>query len=218
MKTSLALIAAGMFTASVYALPDYDPFADATGSGGTAYIVGDPLIGQQDALGQIWVQAGPVNATQPKIVAGNLTYSGLPASQGNSVSFGGTGESARLNLSSTAASGTLYYSFIMNVSSAPSAGSGGIFWAGFNNSAGSQSTTPTTIASRVYAKGFGSTFQLGTSKSSSTASDWVFDSTTRNVGDTVFVVGSYTFNSATASDDVASMWINPTVIYGKSVP
>src|ERR1035437_1235814 len=133
MKTSLALIAAGMFTASVYALPDYDPFADATGSGGTAYIVGDPLIGQQDALGQIWVQAGPVNATQPKIVAGNLTYSGLPASQGNSVSFGGTGESARLPLSSAVTSGTIYYSFLMDVTSLGSLTSSGVFWAGFNN-------------------------------------------------------------------------------------
>ena len=69
MKTSLALIAAGMFTASVYALPDYEPIADATASVGTSYTLGTALIGQIDALGQTWYQAGPVNATQPKIVA-----------------------------------------------------------------------------------------------------------------------------------------------------
>ncbi len=209
MKKSVILLAAGMASASLYALPDYEPFADATGNGGPSYAVGANLIGQTDALGQTWYIASPTSATQPKIVAGNLSYTGLPTSQGNSVSFGGSGESARLNLSSVVGSGTLYYSCIINISSAPSGGSGGIFFAGFNNSLGSQSTTPTTVATRIYGKGFGSTFQLGTSKSSSTASDWVFDSTVRNVGDTVFVVGAYTFNTATTSDDVATMWINP---------
>ena len=133
--------------------------------------------------------------------------------------FGGNGESARFNMDSAVGSGTLYYSFILNISSAPVAGSGGVFWAGFNNSAGSQSTTPTTVATRVYSKAIGGGFVLGTSKSSSTTSDWVFDSTVRNLGDTLFVVGSYTFNTGSSSDDVSSMWINPdSSTFGGSAP
>ena len=117
MKQSLLLTALSLLSFQTFALPDYDPFADATGSGGTAYTVGANLVGQTAADGQSWYQAGPASTTQPKIAAGNLTYAGLPASQGNSVSFGGNGESARVNLSSIIGSGTLYYSFLMKVTS-----------------------------------------------------------------------------------------------------
>ena len=209
MKTSLALMMAGMFTASVYALPDYDPFVDATGSGGTSYTVGDPLIGQVNAQGQTWFQAGPANATQPRIVAGNLTYTGLPASQGNSVSFGGSGESARLNTSSVTGSGTVYYSFILDVTSIAGLSTSGVFWAGFNNSQGSQTSTPTAVATRIYTKTSGSGFVLGVDKNSGSTSDWYWDSTTRNVGETLFIVGAYELNSGTTSDDVSKLWIYP---------
>lgn len=209
MKTPLLVSTLAMLAATAYALPDYDPFADATASGGSSYSVGGNLVGQTDAQGQGWVQAGPANATQPKIVAGNLSYAGLPASQGNSVSFGGNGESARFNMSSVVGNGTVYFSFLLDASSAPTAGSGGVFWAGFNNSAGSQSTTPSTVVTRVYSKPSGSGFVLGTSKNSSSTSDWVWDSTVHNFGDTIFVVGSYTINSASSTDDVSQMWINP---------
>jgi hypothetical protein len=55
-----------------------------------------------------------------------------------------------------------------------------------------------------------STFALGTSKASTVASDCVWDPITRSVGDTLFVVGSYTLNSGSSSDDVSQMWINPS--------
>ena len=202
---------AGMLSVSVYAFPDYEPFADATGSGGTSYTVGDSLIGQINAQGQTWYQAGPVNATHPTIAAGNLTYAGLPASQGNSVSFGGTGESARLNTSSIVGSGTIYFSFILDVTSIAGLSTSGVFWAGFNNSAGSQTGTPSVVATRVYTKTSGSGFVLGVDKNSGSTSDWYWDTTTRNVGDTLFLVGAYTMNSASTSDNVSELWINPTI-------
>jgi PEP-CTERM motif len=212
MKTSLALIAAGMFTASLYALPDYDPFADATGSGGTSYAVGANLVGQVNAQGRTWYQAGPANAIQPHIVAGNLSYTGLPASQGNSVSFGLSGESARLNLSSPVTSGTIYYSFLMNVSSIanlPTTSTAGIFWAGFNNTPGSQASTPSVVGTRLYARTTTGGFQLGVNENSSTITSW--DTTDLfSTGTTLFIVGSYTFNPST-SDDVSQLWINPTI-------
>jgi hypothetical protein len=210
MKTPLALSLVCMVTASVYALPDYEPFADATASGGTSYTIGANLIGQTDALGQSWFQAGPTNATQPKIVAGNLTYANLPPSQGNSASFGGNGASARLNLSSPVSSGTIYYSFLMNVSSLGTLPTTGVFWAGFNNTAGSQSTTPSVVGTRLYARsvtGSPGVFQLGTSQNSATITWDTTDSF--STGNTLFIVGSYTFNTASSTDDLSQMWINP---------
>ncbi|HVM49259.1 MAG TPA: PEP-CTERM sorting domain-containing protein [Candidatus Acidoferrum sp.] len=212
MKKPLILVAFALCSGSVFALPDYEPFADASSSGGTTYTIGANLIGQTNAGGQAWFQAGPANSTQPTITAGSLSYADLPPSQGNSVGFGGNGESARLNTSSIVGSGTLYFSFLLDASSAPSGGSGGVFWAGFNNSAGSQSTTPTTIATRVYSKPSGSGYLLGVSKNSSSTSDWVWDTTVHSFGETVLVVGSYTFNTASTSDDVSQLWIDPPVI------
>ena len=218
MKKTFVLIAAGaLFATAVYALPDYDPFADATGSGGTSYTVGANLIGQKNALGQTWYQAGPTatgTMTISKIVAGNLSYGGLAASQGNSVNFGGLGESARLNLNSDGSSitsGTLYYSFILQISSVSAANTGasGMLWTGFNNTAGSQTTTPSVIATQVETKTVGSGFQVGLSKASTVAANIAWDPTTRNVGDTMFIVGSYTFNPGTGID-VAQLWLNPS--------
>jgi hypothetical protein len=37
-----------------------------------------------------------------------------------------------------------------------------------------------------------------------------WDTTTRSINSTFFIVGSYTFNPST-SDDVSQLWINPTI-------
>ncbi|HZV34943.1 MAG TPA: hypothetical protein VFB72_10255, partial [Verrucomicrobiae bacterium] len=87
--------------------------------------------------------------------------------------------------------------------------SSGVFWAGFNNTSGSQTTTPTTIATRVYTRAAGGGYNLGLSKSTSTAADFVWDNTVHSANETIFLVGGYTFNTASTNDDVASLWINP---------
>jgi hypothetical protein len=209
MKKQLLVVSLALGTATAYALPDYDPFADASGSSGGTYTVGANLVGQVNAQGQTWYQAGPSSSTQPKLVSGNLSYPGLPTSQGNSVSFGGNGESARLNLSSVVGSGTVYFSFLLDVTSISGLSSSGVFWAGFNNSTGSQTTTPTTVATRIYTKTSGDGFVLGVDKNSGTTSDWYWDSTVHHTGETLFLVGGYTINSTSSTDDVSSLWINP---------
>ncbi len=98
-----------MFAASVYALPAFDPFADATSDGGTSFATGANLIGQTTAQGLTWVAAGTGTAAQPTIQAGNLSISGLPSSTGNSLSLvPGTGPTARLPLGSSVTAGSLY--------------------------------------------------------------------------------------------------------------
>ena len=211
MKTPLALILVCMFTASVYALPDYEPFADATASGGTSYTVGAALLGQTDAGGQTWVQNGALTGPQPTILSGSLSYTGLPTSQGNSVSFaGGSGAAGgdRLPLSAAVTSGTVYYSFLMDVTSLGTLPTSGVFWAGFNNTSGSSAALATSVGARLYARSATGGFQLGVQQNGGTT---LWDSTdTFTTGTTLFIVGSYTFVSG-VNQDTASLWIDPTI-------
>lgn len=85
----------------------------------------------------------------------------------------------------------------------------GAFWAGFNNSYGSSTNTPTTVATRVYTRASGGGFNFGMSKATSITSDILWDTTAHYTGETNFVVGSYTFNTSSTNDDVANMWIDP---------
>jgi hypothetical protein len=73
----------------------YEPFAPAQ----TAYTPGASLIGQTNAEGRTWFNAGPVG-TVPTIQSGSLPVTGLASLQGNSVAtFGGVnGPSGRFGL------------------------------------------------------------------------------------------------------------------------
>lgn len=189
-----------------------DPFASALANGGTAYAAGAALIGQTNAQGLAWYQAGPDTTNQSLIQSGSLQIPGLAAALGNSVSFGGNGTSARFDLftnSSSINAGTVYYSFALNLADISSLNSGGAFWAGFNNSSGAQANTPTVVATRLYTRAAGGGFNFGLSKASGTASDIIWDNTIYYSGETVFLVGSYTFDTSGTTDDVANLWINP---------
>jgi hypothetical protein len=212
MKKLIILSAFCLTGISAFALPDYDPFADATGSGGTSYTVGANLIGQKDAQGNSWVLAGSTSTTiQPTIAAGNLNISGLAASSGNSVAFGGNGNTARLALGSTTSAGTIYYSLAVQLTGIASLNTSGVFWAGFNNAAAASTSSPSVVGSKLYTRATAGGFNVGISKSSTSAADIAWDSadvlTTSSV---IFLVGSYTFNTSTGSDDVAQLWVNPS--------
>jgi len=212
MRTLLLGVFFGLLlSSSVFALPDYDPFADATANlNGTSYALGANLTGQTNAQGLAWFAAGSAAGT-PVIAAGNLSIDGLMPSSGNMISYGPppvSGTSARLHLGGPITSGTLYYSFALQVTSISALTTGGAFIAGFNNSTGTQSGQPSVVASRLYTRLSGAGFNLGINKANGTATDINWDSTVFNTGATIFIVGGYTFNSS-ASDDVSSLWINP---------
>ena|ERR1043165_2033741 len=202
---------AGKFTSSNAYLsvrvPDplaFDPFAPAT----TAYTPGANLIGQTNAGGQYWTQAGP-SGTQPVIEAGSLSVGGLAGPSGNSVRFGGNGMSARFNLGTNATSGTWYYSLLVRLTDISTLNSGGVFWAGFNNSAGTQTMTPSSVATRLLTRSATGGFNIGLDKTSGNTNAFVWAPTVFTTNDTIFIVGSYTFNSGTTSDDVSQLWVNP---------
>jgi len=215
MKQLLLLISLSLFSLSASALSDYEPFADSTGSGGTSYLTGANLIGQVNATAHPWFQAGPAGNPQPTIAAGDLTVPGLfSTGGGQSAAFGGNGQSARINLSVGSGgftTGSVYFSFAMKLTDLSALTTNGTFWAGFNNSQGTQTTTPGTVVTRVMTRSATNGFNLGLQEGSQTVlGSLVWDSNVYTTSDTIFLVGSYTFGPGTG-DDVSQLWINPNV-------
>src|ERR1700734_433524 len=78
-KVVLSLVALScLFRA--WGLPSFEPFTDATASGGTSYSNGSPLYHQTNALGEWWARWNGGDTTQyiPCTNTG-LTYGGFPA-------------------------------------------------------------------------------------------------------------------------------------------
>jgi hypothetical protein len=196
---------------SAFALPDYDPFADASLSSGTTYTVGANLAGQTNAQGFGWFQTGST-ATNPKIVSGNLSVDGLMPSSGNMVAVtSANGNSARWTLGSATTSGTIYYSMAINITSLGGLTTGGAIIAAFNNTTGAQASNPTVLGSALEVRLSGTGYNIGIVKQSGQTIVW--DSGVQTVGSTIFVVGSYTFGGT------SSLWIAPDKSsFGGSAP
>ena len=121
-----------------------------------------------------------------------------------------SGPSARLNLGSSVTSGTLYYSFALKVTDLGSLNTSGGFVVAFNNSSGNQGGTPSVIATCLMMRSISGDpggFNIGVRKVASGTPTW--SPTAFHLNDVIFVVGSYTFNTGTTTDDVAKMWLNP---------
>ncbi|HEY4417445.1 MAG TPA: PEP-CTERM sorting domain-containing protein [Verrucomicrobiae bacterium] len=212
--TGCACLASGPVFAQVSAgNPLYDPFSDATGSGGTSYNTGSNLAGQTGASGQSWYDIGTGTSPQPTIGSGDLSVSGLASSGGGqSVLFGGNGDSARLNLTAGAGgitSGSVYFSFALKLTDLTGLTTAGTYWAGFNNSQGSATTAPGTIVTRVMTRKTTGGYNIGLQEGSSGSTfNTAWGSTVFTTSDTLFLVGSYTFNPATG-DDISQLWIDP---------
>ena len=207
---------------SSFAIPTYDPFADAAGGGGTAYTVGLGLAPNNQFVTNDWqlVNSGSANLQEPTIVATNLTYSGLPVSTGNAVSNSppptATGRSARLNMRATiaagapgAAAGIAYYSFLLQVtdlSMVPTYATNN-FIAGFSDGVVSQGTQLARCGGRLVTRQSGTGgYYVGIGKGTVLA-DYVYDtSVERAVGEVVFVVVSYERSGGATN---VNLWVNP---------
>jgi len=175
----------------------YEPFS---------YPAGTDIYLQTNVDGFGWTAAGPAGSNVV-VAPGSLTYAGLALSGGNSIQYGASnGPSARFNFLATNTSGTVFYSFLFKVNALGALGTSGGFFAGFNNSSGAQSTTPTVVGARTALRATGDGgFNVGLTKANANT----FDTNRFAPGDAVFVVGSYTFNTGSTTDDSASLWINP---------
>jgi hypothetical protein len=147
------------------------------------------------------------------IEAGSLSTDGLASSIGNRVTWGSASMSLRLPLGTNMTSGVIYFSCLMRVDTLGTAMTGSGTLAGF------ASGTTTLFGTKVNIQtNSGGGFQLGTSKYTGTT----FGAWATNIfhdGDTIFIVGRYTFNGATSTDDTCDLWLNPpSTSFGGSVP
>ncbi len=173
-------------------LPYYEPFAYAEASN----------------LGQ--TQQWSNNNTGDNIIVagGTLTpaYPGLNPSTTGYAIFGGDGLDCSTAFTSTT-TGTIYYSFIMNVNTmAGVIDVNGGYFATFGS--GSSTFGGTLWTKRVD----DGVYNLGLEVRTGTAANTTWTSDAYTSGQTVFIVVGYTFGDpATASDDTVNLWVNPTI-------
>ncbi|MCA0349404.1 MAG: T9SS type A sorting domain-containing protein [Bacteroidetes bacterium] len=143
---------------------------------------------------QKWTSAN--SGDNVTIAAGNLNYAGF-TSTGNSITFSGAGAESFTPFTATT-SGTIYASFIMNVTDMANTGDPSVtYFAGLSDG------TTGGYNARIFLNRVGTQYQLGFDTASSTTN---YDATMRNVGDIVFVVMGYDFTSNTYK-----AWINPSL-------
>jgi hypothetical protein len=224
MKTLLHLLPAVLVTFSAWAVPNFDSFSDSSGSGGTSYDTGGNLVGQNNGNLSWYLRGGNNSSgTQPVIEAGNLAYPNMPASSGKSVSIvPSTGQTACVDLS-LATGGhvdTVYYSCFLKItdlSTVPTVPTENpiVFFIDDTSTTISGNTIARRGARLLTRKISSTTYVLGTGKTSST-NGFIYESSAHNVGDVLFVVGSYQ-RSGTSTN--VYLWVNPaSESFGTSTP
>lgn len=234
MKKILALALSCTCAFATFAQTNYffDPFADATSKGGTAYNVGDQLAGQSTGVNVSWAPIGTNYVSSNAVTITNYTLAmptGLPASTGNAVLLRAltNGPGGRLNMGTNYSTNaaTLYYSVVfqvLDISTLNLAGfinNGGAFNMGFNNTyAAGQNNNPTVYGAPLY---IGRTqapsadgYVLGVGRGTgSTGRYWEADPSNpgthlHSTNDVIFAVVEYEIVPGTAND-IARLWVNP---------
>lgn len=182
---------------------------------GFDYPAGNKLDGNiETASGQTWTLTGSTDGAV--ISSGSVTYTGTnapPALPGDSSSDASdasvklanssTTNAERIALGGAYSSGTLYYSLTLKVTGLGT--NSGSFIAGFNNLTGAQGTALTTAGTALYLKQDGTTgdYLIGVEqKASAAASPLNYGTTDFTTGETLFIVGSYTFSSTGDSSNL----------------
>lgn len=137
--------------------------------------------------------------------SGNLSYTGLPSSVGNKIKFDGAGSDARRSFTSQT-SGTVYCSFILNVTGLGSLNTTGGYFAGFI-----QGTT-TNFGSTTWLRLDGSGFNIGVNPRT-TPANTAWAAGTMSINTSYFIVISYEIVSGTIND-IVKLWVNPTLGLG----
>ncbi len=203
-------VALALASAASAALIVYEPFDYPTGS----------LQGQTNpSNGLTWLRAGTsANPTAINVASGNLA---LPPTMttpvGNSATINGIGDGSgsttRLALGQTISSGSVYYSFAFRADALTGSNNTiGGFFISFNNTGNtSQTTNPSVAPARIQSRIDpldSSKYDLGIFNVTATAASTSWSSGLA-LGVTHFIVAGYTFNTGSATDDVASLWIDP---------
>jgi hypothetical protein len=131
--------------------------------------------------------------------SGSLSLGTYPTS-GGKATFTTTGQDVNRAWATPVTSGTLYVSFLVNITSAQATGD--YFFHTGPNPIG------TTFNNRVFARLSGGNLQFGIQKGSATPA--TYGTTNFSTGTTYLIVVKYQFNSATTSDDVSSIFVFST--------
>ncbi len=165
----------------------------------------DAVNGIAQQSGGVWVR---INSGDSILVTGgNLTYAGLPASTGNKISYDGTG-SDNYRAFAAQTSGTVYFSFILNVSSLGSLNTTGTYFTGLIQTA-STSAFGGTVWTRQSATA--GKFNVGVSTRSNSAVSWL--ASDLDPGTSYFIVAAYEIITG-AGNDIAKIWLNTAAIGG----
>jgi len=146
-----------------------------------------------------WTAHSAAGTNAITVTSPGLTYTGHPGSGiGNAVTMATSGEDDNRAFTTTN-SGSVYFSFLVNLSAAQTAGD---YFIGLFQSS-------SIFPVRVYARSNGAGgFTYGVGKGSSTA---VYEATARSFGTTYLIVAKYTFNTSSTTDDVVDLWVDPAL-------
>jgi hypothetical protein len=177
------LVIAINFSFAQVSLPHYEAFN---------YTVGDSL----PMHGWTGINSGD----QILVTAGNLSITGLFASSGNKISFDAGGRDFQRTITPQT-TGTVYISFIMQVSSVGGMNATGGYFTGF-------ASNTTTFGAKTWIRLSGAGYNLGIYPGPSGGTT-TWDATVLAVNTPVLVVMSYELVSGT-TNDIVKMWINPS--------
>ncbi|HUR66019.1 MAG TPA: hypothetical protein VMZ03_06680 [Chitinophagaceae bacterium] len=162
----------------------------------------DPINGIAQQSGGVWVR---INSGDSILVtAGNLSYTGLPASTGNKISFDGAG-SDDYRAFTVQTAGAVYFSFILNVSSLGSLNTTGTYFTGLIQTA-STSAFGGTVWTRLSSTP--GRYNIGISTRSNSTVSWLAGDYVP--GTSYFIVANYEIIAGTGND-VSKIWVNPAL-------
>jgi hypothetical protein len=148
--------------------------------------------------------AGNLHETSPWSVVGTANATDHILLDGSKVTFAGGGTDAQV-LITPQTSGTVYFKLDLKITSmAGVSDTNGGYLAGFAQNA-------TTFGGTLWAKRIDdNSYNLGVETRTATGALTTYATGTYTAGTSYSIVISYTFNTATAADDVAKLWVNPT--------
>jgi hypothetical protein len=165
------------------------------------------LVGQNGWTGQ----ASGLGVTPIQVVAGNLTYAGYQngVGVGNKLQFGTSGEDDFRLLGTTVTSGSVYASFLVNVSAVQA---GGDYFIHFCDGGSSLYVARTAIRLSTT-----NVFDFGIEKYSGGGA-YLYSTTPFALNTTYLVVIKYQFNTGSATDDIVSLFVNPDLSGAEPAP
>ncbi|MGA3143281.1 MAG: PEP-CTERM sorting domain-containing protein [Verrucomicrobiota bacterium] len=180
-------------------------------SDGFNYDSGGPLAGNVNpGSGDTW----GVGNSAMTIGSGNLTYPGLEDLGGNDLSIvwnGGTAGSVT-NGFANITSGTIYYSFLLDVTTAPG---GNSYLTSLNPGTSTPNGSSDAISMYFGTVTGGGGYRLGV-RGGGASAVYTSSSTPYSLSTTYLVVLGYNFNGGVAANNL-SLWIDPTS-FGGSAP